>query len=81
MGANGIRVTKPSEIASAIEQAIASNRPTVVDIVADVTAMAPPAYRGDTAKPAAVYASADDQGDALQGEGCAVPAVPAASRD
>ena len=35
MGAFGIRVTKPSEIQSALEQAFASGRPAVVDIVSD----------------------------------------------
>ena len=33
MGANGIRVTDPGDIADAIDQAVASNRPTVVDVV------------------------------------------------
>jgi len=35
MGAFGIRVEKPSEIQGAIEQAIASGRPAVVDVVTD----------------------------------------------
>ena len=35
MGAFGIRVTKPGDIQSAIEQAIASGRPAVVDVVTD----------------------------------------------
>ena len=35
MGAFGIRVERPSEIHSAIEQAIASGRPAVVDVVTD----------------------------------------------
>lgn len=59
MGAKGIRVTKPSDLTGAIEQAVAINRPTVVDVVCDVTAMAPPAWTGEPAKPAAVYASAE----------------------
>ena len=35
MGAFGIRVEKPSEIQGAIEQAIVSGRPAVVDVVTD----------------------------------------------
>jgi acetolactate synthase-1/2/3 large subunit len=50
MGANGIRVTDPNDLPMAIEQAIASNRPTVVDVVTEVTAMAPPPYMGTDVK-------------------------------
>jgi acetolactate synthase-1/2/3 large subunit len=50
MGANGIRVTDPNDIADAIDQAVASNRPTVVDVVTDITAMAPPPYMGANVK-------------------------------
>ena len=35
MGAFGIRVTRPGDIQSAIEQAIASGRPAIVDVVTD----------------------------------------------
>jgi acetolactate synthase-1/2/3 large subunit len=35
MGAFGIRVTKPGDIQNAIDQAIASGRPAVVDVVTD----------------------------------------------
>jgi len=50
MGANGIRVTKPGDLPGAIDQAIASNRPTVVDVVTDVSAMAPPPFMGADVK-------------------------------
>ena len=35
MGAFGIRVTRPGDIQSAIEQALASGRPAIVDVVTD----------------------------------------------
>ena len=41
MGALGIRVEKPSEIGSAIDQALAADRPAVVDVATEVEAMAP----------------------------------------
>lgn len=41
MGALGIRVEKPSEIASALDQAFSADRPVVVDVATDVMAMAP----------------------------------------
>jgi acetolactate synthase-1/2/3 large subunit len=41
VGALGIRVTKASEIAPAIEKGIASGRPTVIDIATDLDAEAP----------------------------------------
>ncbi len=41
MGALGIRVDKPSEIGSAIDQALAADRPVVVDVATEVEAMAP----------------------------------------
>lgn len=41
IGALGIRVEKPSEIALALEQGIASGRPTVIDIATDLLAEAP----------------------------------------
>ena len=43
MGALGIRVTDPSQINSALDQAVSANRPAVVDIVSDGdVAAAPP---------------------------------------
>ena len=43
MGALGIRVTDPSQINSALDQAVSANRPAVVDIVSDgEVAAAPP---------------------------------------
>ena len=43
MGAFGIRVEKPSEIISTLDQALSADRPAVVDVATEVTAMAPPA--------------------------------------
>ena len=44
MGCLGIRVEDPSEIGSALDQAIGANRPVVVDVASDMDAMAPTAY-------------------------------------
>ena len=41
MGALGIRVEKPSEIAGALERALKANRPAVIDVVTDIDALAP----------------------------------------
>ena len=41
MGALGIRVDKPSEIDSALDQAFSADRPVVVDVATEVLAMAP----------------------------------------
>ncbi|KWW21244.1 sulfoacetaldehyde acetyltransferase [Peribacillus simplex] len=49
MGAVGIRVEKPEELGSAIEKAIKSNKPTVIDIQVDGTQLAPP-FRKDALK-------------------------------
>jgi acetolactate synthase-1/2/3 large subunit len=43
MGALGIRVEKPGEFAPALAQAIAANRPAVIDVVTDIDALAPTA--------------------------------------
>jgi acetolactate synthase-1/2/3 large subunit len=40
-GAQGLRVEKPSEFAPALEKAIASRRPTIIDVVTDIDAQAP----------------------------------------
>jgi len=40
-GAQGLRVEKPSEFAPALEKAIASRRPTIIDVVTDMDAQAP----------------------------------------
>jgi acetolactate synthase-1/2/3 large subunit len=40
MGALGIRVEKPGEIAGALEQALKADRPAVIDIVTDIDALA-----------------------------------------
>jgi len=41
MGAVGIRVEKPGEIASALAQALKADRPVVIDVVTDIDALAP----------------------------------------
>jgi len=41
MGAVGIRVEKPSDIAGAIAQALKADRPVVIDVVTDIDALAP----------------------------------------
>jgi acetolactate synthase-1/2/3 large subunit len=41
MGALGIRVEKPAEIAPALAQAFKANRPVVIDVVTDIDALAP----------------------------------------
>jgi acetolactate synthase I/II/III large subunit len=43
IGALGIRVEKPNEIASALARAIESNRPAVIDVVTDIEMLAPTA--------------------------------------
>lgn len=44
MGALGIQVTRPGDIASAIDQAISSNRPTVIDVKTNIEGIAPTAW-------------------------------------
>jgi acetolactate synthase I/II/III large subunit len=41
MGALGIRVEKPGEIAGALAQALKADRPVVIDVVTDIEALAP----------------------------------------
>ena len=41
MGCFGIHVEKPAEVRPAIEAALAANRPAVVDVVSDLTVLAP----------------------------------------
>jgi acetolactate synthase I/II/III large subunit len=41
MGALGIRVTKPAEIRFALDRAISSGRPAVVEVMSDIEALAP----------------------------------------
>lgn len=49
MGAEGIRVTSPEEVGPALEKALASRKPTVLEIVCDGTQLAPP-FRKDALK-------------------------------
>jgi acetolactate synthase-1/2/3 large subunit len=43
MGALGIRVEKPADIAPALARALAANRPAVIDVATDIEALAPTA--------------------------------------
>ena len=43
IGALGIRVERPEGIAPALAQALASNRPAIIDVVTDIEAIAPTA--------------------------------------
>ena len=43
MGALGIRVEKPADFPGALAQALAANRPAVIDVVTDIDALAPTA--------------------------------------
>ncbi len=43
MGALGIRVEKPADIAPALAKALAAKRPVVIDVVSDIEALAPTA--------------------------------------
>jgi len=46
MGALGIRVTKPAEIRSALDQALSRGRPAVVEVMSDIEALAPNPWEG-----------------------------------
>ncbi len=46
MGCFGIRVERPGDLQSALEQAFASNLPAVVDVVSDIDGIAPQAWTG-----------------------------------
>ena len=46
MGCFGIRVERPDQIQSALEQAFASGKPAVVDVVTDIDGLAPPPWGG-----------------------------------
>ena len=44
MGCLGIRVERPSDIGNALEEAFASNKPAIVDVLSDMDAVAPPPW-------------------------------------
>ena len=46
IGCFGIRVERPGQLQSALEQAFAAGKPAVVDVVADIEGIAPPAWGG-----------------------------------
>jgi acetolactate synthase I/II/III large subunit len=46
LGALGIRVTKPGELRSALDRAISSGRPAVVEVQSDIEALSPNAWEG-----------------------------------
>jgi acetolactate synthase-1/2/3 large subunit len=41
MGALGIRVEQPGELASALATALKADRPVIIDVVTDIDALAP----------------------------------------
>jgi acetolactate synthase I/II/III large subunit len=43
IGALGIRVEKPAELAPAIQRALKADRPAIVDVATDIEALAPTA--------------------------------------
>jgi thiamine pyrophosphate-dependent acetolactate synthase large subunit-like protein len=45
IGCFGIRVDQPGQIQGALEQALASGKPAVVDVVSDIEGIAPQAWR------------------------------------
>jgi acetolactate synthase-1/2/3 large subunit len=47
IGVNGIRVKKPSELSGALEKAFSSDKLTVIDVVTEMTALAPLAFAGE----------------------------------
>ena len=47
MGAKGIRVEKPGELGSALDQALSSGCPCVVEVLTEITATAPLAFTGE----------------------------------
>ena len=49
IGCFGIRVEKPGDLGSALEQALASGRPAVVDVASDMEDIAAPALEGTVA--------------------------------
>ena len=46
MGALGIRITKPGDLRSALDRAISSGRPAVVEVMSDIEALAPNPWEG-----------------------------------
>jgi acetolactate synthase-1/2/3 large subunit len=46
MGALGMRVEKPGDLAPALRQALTANRPVIIDVVTDIDALAPLAVAG-----------------------------------
>ena len=44
LGAWAVRLTDPSEISEAVQEALMANRPAVIDVVVDATAVAPVAF-------------------------------------
>jgi acetolactate synthase-1/2/3 large subunit len=43
MGALGIRVDRPGDLAKALDQALSAGRPVIVDVHTDIEVVAPPA--------------------------------------
>jgi acetolactate synthase-1/2/3 large subunit len=55
MGADGVRVTKPSQLESALAQGVASKGPFVVDVVTEIMATAPLSFMYDEKNPAPTH--------------------------
>jgi acetolactate synthase-1/2/3 large subunit len=49
LGAVGVRVTRPDDLASAITAALGNDGPTIIDVATDMTAVAPGAFVYETA--------------------------------
>ena len=47
MGARGIKVTRPGELDSALDQALSGDGPCVIEVMTEQTAMAPLAWVGE----------------------------------
>lgn len=45
-GAVGIRVEKPAELRPALDRALSSGKPAVIDVISDIQALAPTAWQG-----------------------------------
>lgn len=56
-GCQGIRVTEPGRIAAAIEAALASKQPTVIDVVSDPAALAPIPWMPSSRRDASMMAA------------------------
>lgn len=49
IGIEALRVEKPYQLSGALEKAFSCGKPCLVEVITEITAMAPPAYLGETA--------------------------------